>query len=132
MASLLLIGPDPQTREILKLRFEVEDINVSTALGKNDFLSLMKGVLPDAVIIDLFDYDAEEIKEIAAITKELIKKKLRSVLLLPRGQLTKKLPKIDLIIRKPYDLNVLVVKVCRLINTPKRSCSSRRGSRRRS
>ena len=131
MASILIIGPDPETREILKLRFEVDGVSVLTALGSGDALPQIKSKKPDAVIVDLVDYDSGEMKEVSAIVKATKNTKTGLALLWPRGGVESP-PKTDLIVRKPYDLNVLAKQMGKLISSPKTSCSSRRGSRRRS
>lgn len=149
MASILLIGPDPETREILKLRLEVEGFGVLTALGQEDAALLIERKRPAAVIVDMIDYDEDEQKEVLEIIKKTGQMKVSSVLLLPRGNLaitapaaklcdfcrpsaTHTAPKTDLVIKKPYDLNALVAQIKKLISSPKKSCSSRRGSHRRS
>jgi len=145
MTSILLIGPDPQTREILKLRFEVDGYDVATAIGKSDVLELMSRMRPDLALIDMIDYE-DEWKEVISIAKVLKKAKSISVLLLPRGIVldektskrreackdalkvrSVKTPLADLIVTKPYDLNVLTQQVYNLISTPKKSSTSRRG-----
>lgn len=149
MASILLIGLDPETRAILKLRFEIDGVSVATALGSKAALPRMKNTKPDIVIVDLVDYDSGEMKEASAISKASGNIKSALVLLLPRGNFAitkptakicdfcgpaagKSEPKADLVVKKPYDLNALIVQVKQLISNPKTSCSSRRGFRRRS
>ncbi len=151
MATILIIGPDPETREILRLRFEVDGFEVAAALGKDDALSLLGRKKPDAIIVDMIGYDEEEKAEISSITKKTGRLDIPSVLLLPRGNDSISRPAVKvcelcaaeeppvikppaahLHIKKPYDLTNLVREVKNLINSPKRSSTSRRGSRRRS
>jgi len=158
MSSILLIGPDPEIIEVLKLRLEVDGHEVITALGKDDSLSMIRHAKPMAAVIDMIGYDADELREIEAITNVLSRTKVRSVLLLPRGlpadiatcvrfPQSKKaektseyrdsteiwnIPKNDLVVRKPYDLNKLIKEIYRLINNPKTSLTSRRDPRRQS
>jgi CheY-like chemotaxis protein len=149
MAIILLIGPDPETREVLKLRFEVDGHHVLAALGKEDALPIAKAKKPQIALIDMIDYIPGEIGETRSMTRELNKMGVSSVLLLPRGLLrvTKEvgrlrescgsvsegeLPEANLIIRKPYDLNALAHEVYRIINIPKTSSTSRRDPRQRS
>ncbi len=147
MAHILIIGPDPEAREVLKLRFEVEGLSVSTALGSDDAAFLIEQRRPDAVMIDMMGYDENEQNEIRRIIKKTEQMKSPSVLLLPRDNtaLTKTAVKLcdfcgpaagksklnaDLIVRKPYDLDTLIAKTKHLIANPKKSYSSHRGSRR--
>jgi len=149
MATILLIGPDPETREVLKLRFEVDGHNVLAALGREDALPIAKAKKPQLALIDMIDYIPDEIGETQSMTKELNKMGISSVLLLPRGLLRSakevcnlcdshdsaektELSKANLIIRKPYDLNVLTQEVYQIINIPKKSSTSRRYLRQQS
>jgi len=147
MASILIIGPDPETREILKLRFEVDGIEVTTALGKEDAVPAIKKDRPDCALIDLIDLSEGETKEALAIIRAVTQAKIQSILLMPRGftesppkkdcetcgiSFKEKIAKADLVINKPYDLNALIEQVSRLISNPKKSSTSRRGSHRRS
>ena len=155
MASILLIGPDPETTEMLKLRFEVDGFEVAAALGKADAMTFIKKVKPAAALIDMISYDVDEIKETTEVIKALGGNKICSVLLVPRGSsspdivctappyrrsaaksretrggsFVQKMPQADMVVRKPYDLNVLVEEVYRLINTPKTSSTTRRDPR---
>lgn len=146
MATILLIGPDPETREILKLRLEVAGHSVLTALGEDDAIPVLKGKKPAVSVIDMVGCDASEQKEAETIAKAASKMGVSSILLLPRAKKgpakSKKVcgscgpvsdeisPSADLIVRKPYDLTALVNEIDRLINNPRTSCSSHRVLRR--
>lgn len=139
MASILIIGADPETREILRLRFEVDGIKVMTALGKEDAIPAIKSGRPDCALIDLIDLSEEETEEALAIIRAVGQAKIQSVLLMPRnfresppGTACETSKGADLVVNKPYDLNALAQNVNRLINNPRRSCSSHRDFHRRS
>lgn len=124
MNKILIISPDPETTKILRLRLEIEGIDVGTALGQKDAGESIKSQDTLLTIIDMVNFDEEEIKEVKEIIKSLNQKKMCSILLLPRAaQNTNipKLPPVNLVMRKPYDLNVLVQEIQRMINIPKTS-----------
>lgn len=148
MATILLTGPDPETREILKLRLEVAGHEVLTALGEEDALPVLNGKRPAVSVVDVVGFDDSEKEEAEAISKAASKMRIPSVVLMPRAKKGPAKPKkicelcgpgsseelsgADLIVRKPYDLTALVKEIDLLINNPRTSCSSRRGPRRRS
>jgi CheY-like chemotaxis protein len=148
MATILLIGPDPETREVLKLLLEVEGHEVMTALGAEDAIPILKRKKPSVSVMDMIGYDPSEEDDVSQMTKAASKESVLSVVLLPRankgpaGPLniceacepvsSKKLPKADLLIRKPYELTALIGQINALINNPRTSCSSRRDPHRRS
>lgn len=114
MNKVLIISPDPETTKILSLRLEIEGLKVYTALGLEDAKSYVQTGEPKVAVIDMVNFDEEEVKEISKIIKSLNQKKMCSFLLLPRVSRNTNIPRLphtSLVIRKPYDLNVLVEEI---------------------
>ena len=135
MDTVLIVGCDPEAINILKLRLEVEEFEVKEAWGKDDTKTLLKSLAPKVALIDMISCDEEETKETSQILTLLNQNKIRSVLLLPRGSSqtkTPRLPHSDMVIKKPYELNALIEEMRKMINSPKKSSTSHRGSHPRS
>jgi CheY-like chemotaxis protein len=129
MKSILIVSPDPEAANILRLRLELDDCRVLTAIDKEEAIAQLKNDQPCLAVIDMINCGDDEAEETSQIISALRKKKIKTAVLLPRMTENSRLFKItepDLVVRKPYNVNTLAIQLISFINNPKMSCSSRR------
>jgi DNA-binding response OmpR family regulator len=107
MKRILIVTPDPETGETLRLKCELEGFEVVQTILIEEAAANLKTLKPDVCVIDVIGLDDDELKETASLLKEAHKEKSRTVLLMPCDPCIKDLPKFkaDQVIKKPYDLN---------------------------
>lgn len=130
MKSILIVSPDPEAANILRLRLELDGYEVKSAIDKEETLAQTGKDAPCLAVIDMINSDDEEAAEISQIISALQKKKIKTAVLLPRMTENSRLftlPKSDIVVRKPYNVNALARQLIDLLNSPRRSCSSHTG-----
>lgn len=119
MSSLLLISPDTETQELLKLRCELAGFDVFLGFSANEVTALLGSVMPDIIIVDLLSYDAAEKEEALRIFHEIIPENTLRVLIAPRSTHhlddVKDWP-VDLILRKPLELESVTHRITELLS----------------
>lgn len=129
MKSILIVSPDPETASILRLRLELEGYKVVSAIDKEETLEQAGKDSPCLAVIDMINSDEEETRETSQIISALHKKKIKTAVLLPRMKENSRvfsLPKSDIVVRKPYNIETLAKQLRNLLSSPRRSCSSHR------
>jgi DNA-binding response OmpR family regulator len=107
MKHILIVTPDPETGETLRLKCELEGFTVTHAVLIDEATTCLKSLKPDVCVIDVIGLDDVELDDTVKLLNEAHKAKSSTLLLMPCAPCIKKLPslKADQIIKKPYDLN---------------------------
>ncbi len=104
MKRILIVSPDPEEGRILELAFELKGWEVEHAVG----FKSSHGEPAEAVLVDMIE-GSEVCKK--RLTRAAFKGS-KVAAIAPRGEdagvLEKKMPRIDLMIRRPYNLTHLV------------------------
>lgn len=117
MPDILIISPDPETRRMLEIAFELADASVKSQVNKN-FLN--KGAArADAVVIDLIGEGHSRWPDyFSALKKAPALSNAKTAAILPRSpdnsKASKYLDGADLIIKRPFELFDVVDKVTEL------------------
>jgi len=128
MKNILIITPDLEILNILKLRLELNGYKVMSALDKEEAIICTKKQKPCLAIIDILNFADDEAANALFLNKFFINRKIKTAILLPRmaeNSCSFKF-KANLLIKKPYNISTLARQLDELISNPKRSCSSHR------
>lgn len=139
MHKIMIVSPDPDTRRMLELAFDLNGFAASTAMDIPK-----SGIDVDLLLLDLIKEEKKTKPTLSRIsdTRNRVKGS-KLVLLLPRGRGAEEPAKwqenADMVVKKPYELLGLVDCVKALaeqgnttVSIPKKSSSSRRNLHRQS
>ncbi|OGQ23460.1 MAG: hypothetical protein A3I05_07975 [Deltaproteobacteria bacterium RIFCSPLOWO2_02_FULL_44_10] len=109
------MSPDTETQELLKLRCELAGFDVLLGFSEAEVQALLPTSIPDVIIIDLTSHDASDKQEAHHIFTHLQGTKTIRVLIAPRSAQeviddVESWP-VDLIIRKPFELESVVARI---------------------
>lgn len=117
MKRMLVITPDPESAEILRLAFELQDFSVTHALSSSVALDHFKAHNPHIIILDMLGTKTSEMETAEEFITQMQGNERPTFLLTPRIPDPKAFPMIHAnhILKKPYNLTKLVHMVTEIV-----------------
>ena len=121
MKRLLVITPDPESAEILRLAFELQDFSVTHALSSSVALDHFKAHNPHIIILDVLGTKTSEMETVEEFITQIQDDARPTFVLTPRIPDRKAFPMIhaNRILKKPYNLTTLMHMVTEVANNAK-------------
>jgi DNA-binding response OmpR family regulator len=110
MKRMLVITPDPESAEILRLAFELKDFSVTHALSSSVALDHFKAHKPHIIILDVLGTKTSELETAEEFITQMKDDVRPTFVLTPRVPDWKAFPLLHAnhILKKPYNLTTLV------------------------
>ena len=107
---MLLITPDPESAEILKLAFELKDFTVTHALSSSVAMDHFRAHNPHIVILDVLGTKTSELETAEQFISQMRDGARPTFVLIPCIPDQKVFPKLHAnhVLKKPYNLTTLV------------------------
>ena len=114
---MLLITPDPESAEILRLAFELKNISVIHALSSSVALDQVKAHDPHIIVLDVLGTKMSELEIAEEFVNQMRSNPRPTFVLTPRVPDRNSFPILHSsnILKKPYDLTTLVHMVTQVV-----------------
>lgn len=119
MKRMLVITPDPESAEILRLAFELQDFSVTHALSSSVALEHFKTHNPHIIILDVLGTKTSELEIAEEFVNQMRGSARPTFVLTPRIPDWKAFPMLHAnhVLKKPYNLTTLVHMVTKVAET---------------
>jgi len=116
---MLVITPDPELAEILRLAFELQDFSVTHALSSSVALDHFKAHKPHIIILDVLGTKTSELEIAEEFITQMQDDARPTFVLTPSIPGLKAFPMINAnqILKKPYNLTTLVHMVTKIVKS---------------
>jgi DNA-binding response OmpR family regulator len=118
MKRMLIVTPDPESAEILRLAFELKDFSVTHALSSSVAVDHFRAHDPHIVIFDVLGMKTEELRKAEEFINDTKDNPRPTLVLTPRVPNPQSFPILASghVLKKPYDLTTLVKMVVTLVS----------------